>query len=226
MSNFPPFTNLELSNLKEWVDTAPDHRHRKQLFNQGWEEEQIVSMKQSEMLCSICKTFPRSAFILPCGHYFCQRCLTNWFFISENPTYNESGLIVRPCPNCRTPFGSSDIHVKSTADFNDSVLLKCINEGCNVNLAPQSMLLHEVLFCEQRVIDCPSPECDVVLKKEDTIPHFTRCPVRTTMCQTCGLFYHRERANITTALKHRRKSWTTLKTRLMKRTTSILLNHL
>ena len=189
MSNSPPFTELELSNLKEWVDAAPDHRQRKEFFTQGWEEEQILSMKPSEMLCTICKTFPRCAFILPCGHYFCQRCLTNWFFIAENRTFNNAGLLVRPCPNCRSPFGSGDIHLKPVSDFNDTVILKCANEGCDVNLSPLAMQLHEVLFCENRVIDCPSPDCEILLKKEDTIRHFTRCPVRNTMCQTCGLCY-------------------------------------
>ena len=190
MAQFPPLTEEELVNFKEWLITAPDYRQTGEFAIQGWEEEQVVWKSEKEMLCSICKTFPRKAFILPCGHYFCQSCLTEWFFTSDGErSFNNAGLIVQPCPYCRQGFSRTGIQVKSQDDFNDTVLLKCINTDCPVQLPPVAMRIHELLYCEKRIIYCPSIYCEHHIKLDDALQHFTNCPARLVFCDKCELCY-------------------------------------
>ena len=175
-SNYPPLTEIETANFKNWLVSAPDYRHNREFQSQGWEEEQVVWKKESEMLCAICRTFPRRAFILPCGHYFCQRCLKEWFFQVENRKFTSTGLLTRPCPYCRQPFSRPDINIKSLDDFTGTVLLKCVNTDCDIELPPVAMRFHELIYCEKRMINCPSRYCDERCKLEEALAALRQVP--------------------------------------------------
>ena len=156
------------------------------------------------MLCAICRTFPRRAFILPCGHYFCQRCLKEWFFQVENRKFTSAGLLTRPCPYCRQPFSRPDINIKSLDDSPAPCSSNASTATATSELPPVAMRFHELIYCEKRMIDCPratatrdassrtslhtSPTARVGLSTATAAVFSTGRAIRTTTAsRPCGL---------------------------------------
>ena len=186
MAETHPLNSIEVENFNSWLKTEQDYRVATEFAEHGWEEDQIFSKSESETLCAICRTFPRKAFVLKCGHYFCQCCLYQWFFVDEI-SFNSEGFITRPCPYCRRPFTRKDITCKSMSDFEHSVLIQCINDDCPLQLPPVAMRIHEGIGCTKRMIRCPSNKCGISIRAEDALNHYSNCAKREIYCDSCEM---------------------------------------
>ena len=70
-------------------------------------EQYIVQLDEEKLSCSICLELLNDPVTIPCGHYYCQRCIT-LYWNKVDQLNNEC------CPQCRQRFLSKPVLRKNT----------------------------------------------------------------------------------------------------------------
>ncbi|KAI9106268.1 hypothetical protein DFS34DRAFT_602880 [Phlyctochytrium arcticum] len=157
------------------------------------------------LLCPICFCAFVRPVSSPCGHTFCQSCITSAF--SSSPTST--------CPIDRSPLAFSELSpvVKLVQNLLDELSVycnhhkggckwtgqrqglqthldvhcayvesECCNEGCNKSVLRKD-IEHHAQVCEWRAQTCPG--CHAAVQRRDAEKHSKECPAGNTACPHC-----------------------------------------
>ncbi|CAF1055125.1 unnamed protein product [Didymodactylos carnosus] len=70
----------------------------------------VASLPSKDLECGICFELFRDPVLLPCGHSFDRKCITDYIRINRQPTVN--------CPKCRYLFDSHTILINNRSLLN------------------------------------------------------------------------------------------------------------
>jgi hypothetical protein len=86
------------------------------------EEERKLEILKSDISCAICLSITEKPCMPPCGHLFCDSCLTEWMSLNSEPN----------CPKCRNPFGFGAItHINNgfSSKIKNNIRKKILKPG-------------------------------------------------------------------------------------------------
>eukprot|EP00301_Raphidiophrys_heterophryoidea_P010071 c15112_g1_i1.p1 GENE.c15112_g1_i1~~c15112_g1_i1.p1 ORF type:complete len:441 (+),score=64.94 c15112_g1_i1:48-1325(+) len=141
-----------------------------------------------DFICAICcgvLNVPRQT---PCGHVFCEACISGW--LANNPVSPCS------CPVCKVHISRAQL-VKPLFAFTNllnSLKIKCSFDGCEDSTITLEKIANHELQCGFAQVLCPHPSCPFA--KSDANPYLTRsemerhvatCEWRAAICPNkCG----------------------------------------
>ena len=163
--------------------------------------EHVFVDKADEYECGICHEVARAIVATPCGHFFCDPCIT---------TYRRTST---QCPICRTDVGPPapafadrrviaalrvrcihrergcaflDAQSRITAHEIDCPLRLDVCNHCSYSIAHAQMEEHQQRLCPERPVPCP--DSPVSVPHSDLSRHATTCSGRLVDCPvTCGI---------------------------------------
>lgn len=162
-------------------------------FESGFDENLLKTpFPSNQLMCCICKCYPRSpCYIVNCGHFGCEYCLTRHFTqMSREPAMNLP--FVAPCPVCKENFRASDLVARELFNMFENLLFNSIEvkcpQGCGYVGNCYDLDVHEVYSCPLRKINCPNIGCNVEMAaKRLEQEHFPNCEHAHNYCNKCYL---------------------------------------
>ena len=128
---------------------------------------------------------------LGCGHSGCYDCLASLLQCLQQEGKHEA-----PCHICRiNTFDKDSLTINFVLDNITSDLdVKCVNKGCSWKGKFPEARQHDK-ECIYRLVNCPSTNCQLVMKREEIDAHLMTCGKRMVTCPECQQFVEREELN-------------------------------
>ncbi|WPH04582.1 Hypothetical protein R9X50_00747400 [Acrodontium crateriforme] len=178
-----------------------------------------VAPYDGNLMCPICRCpFVDPVILTECDHCFCRDCIRQTWSAQYNPLGPRGD-----CPTCRTPakLGLRCATSKILVNILDDLVVKCprSEEGCPAEVKRGEVQDHVNIYCGYTVVNCPSDDCELPLRRKDMpkgclhhgvccfecreelqISNLERhwqssCPQRTINCEFCDVqltFHERE----------------------------------
>eukprot|EP00301_Raphidiophrys_heterophryoidea_P007108 c1279_g1_i1.p1 GENE.c1279_g1_i1~~c1279_g1_i1.p1 ORF type:complete len:458 (+),score=69.80 c1279_g1_i1:64-1374(+) len=163
---------------------------------------------QEDFICPICHGVLNMPILTPCGHVFCEECVTGW--VTRN----------RRCPVCQLSVHLTEIRNAPFILKNllSSLKIRCTHAGCtNQNLVLETITTHES-SCDHAPGKCPNLGCNFAqiqpgFKRMHLQRHLLVCEWRELPCpNNCGdVFLCRELSQHTERACPNEKVWCPLK---------------
>ena len=131
----------------------------------GYNVARFPGQVDQNLLCSICSSVLEEAVLTPCGHSFCDSCLTTW--------------LVRPgafsCPECRGHVAPGDARpIRSVRSLINAMDIHCDHQarGCQAVVKLDCLKTH-LNTCAYSPITCAG--CSVVVNRGELPQHHISC---------------------------------------------------
>jgi hypothetical protein len=134
--------------------------------------DQEEELRNEDFDCGICREIVFLPHSLPCGHDFCQQCISNW------KKKNSS------CPKCRKEFTSISLNSESTAKLDDQKV-SCVD--CDFKGSAKEFQQHQIKCPNSsQLTACPNDGCGVAGPAMKLDDHLKRCYFQKVPCKKCG----------------------------------------
>ncbi|XP_052769951.1 E3 ubiquitin-protein ligase NRDP1-like [Mya arenaria] len=131
----------------------------------GFGVQRFIGPVDPNLICGICSAVLEDAVLTPCGHSFCQSCITTWLARPGTDT----------CPECRSHVASRDVKpVLSLRNLINGFDVGCdFNErGCKVILKLDRLKNH-LQTCGYVPVTCAG--CEEAVSRFELASHQIRC---------------------------------------------------
>lgn len=128
--------------------------------------------------CPICHIPFVDPVFVDCGHYFCEECLARYW---ETTTWSGGR---RPCPTCRSTVRSNSCAPRLIVNMCNDVRVKCPMKECGQTTTRGTLESHMLLYCPERLFECPDLDCKGKTKRKHFLPG--QCRHKTHQECECG----------------------------------------
>jgi hypothetical protein len=154
----------------------------------GIDANRLLNPPEDNVLCMLCRGVLCDPLAAPCGHFFCEMCISPPGTI---PSLGFNHDDSRTCPYCQIRFPSSRLLVDhAKRDEISALLVRCENysRGCHQTITLGQSAQH---VCNHAPVECIFPGCrfshgkPIKLNRCDFDNHRQTCEWRTTKCSRC-----------------------------------------
>ena len=151
-------------------------------------------INSSYYICHICQEIARDPIVfLCCRHWMCGLCFLTFAEKSDSTSQvnnDPPGQQKIRCPNCskfisRINETSPNPALSRLIEY-WNIRVHC-SFDCGLTDTIKEIEKHERYLCEERPVECPSPNCTTVYKWNKMKTHLLRCPYRTIYCPNCRI---------------------------------------
>jgi len=188
-ASIPTQTNYQ--NLSQ----SPIIQEHSSIYVKVLDKEQFLPESQTiikEFICSLCLGVYYNPVTDPCGHVFCNHCLSTYF------KYNKTN-----CPTTGKPYLINDISKLSqpAPSYFTQIIgkqkLRCIKKDCEWVNDLSKLYDHIRNECIYVIIKCPYKEngCKFSSTRSEVKSHETSCNFRIYECELCkekGFYFQRD----------------------------------
>lgn len=128
------------------------------------------------LLCPVCKTPFHLPITTPCGHTFCEECITR--ALESQST----------CPIDRHPIDKNRDYPRMPLiikDQLDRLRVRCPNKGCDHECPRENLEGHYERRCELTPVSCPDSQCTKLVVRRDATAD-KGCLHQDVACEFCG----------------------------------------
>jgi len=136
-------------------------------------QREFTDHKNNQFTCPICLFVMTDAQVIPCGHEFCKKCLTDLTVYPQSPPQFA-------CPLCRkmTEIGTTQ-HAYGSQCKIDLLHIICRNAGCTQK-GPRSTIIKHEMLCAFLPFHCSY--CSSLSTVGDLHDHYATCSEFPRLC--------------------------------------------